>query len=55
MIRDCEYVAFCNELFLSDTILLDKTIARTLVGMAEGYDVFELSPTIKGDQPRFSM
>jgi trk system potassium uptake protein TrkA len=54
MIRDSEYATICNELGLSDTILPDQTIARTLADMAEGYDVFELSSMIKGEVRFFS-
>jgi trk system potassium uptake protein TrkA len=54
MIRESEYATICSELGLSDTILPDQTIARTLADMVAGYDILELSSMIKGEVRFFS-
>lgn len=48
-ISSSEYEHICAELGLSDTIIPDHAIARTLADMAEGRDVLELSTIIKGE------
>jgi len=48
-ITDVEYERICTELGLNNTIIPDRTIARTLADMVEGHNIFELSTMIKGE------
>lgn len=48
-IHDPEYEHLCNELGLSETIIPDHTIARTLADSVEGRDIMGLSTMIRGD------
>lgn len=47
-IHNREYETICNELGLSETIIPDYTIARTLADSVEGRDLMELSTMIRG-------
>ncbi|HKI98685.1 MAG TPA: NAD-binding protein [bacterium] len=53
-ISSTEYQQICAELGLSDTIIPDQTIARTLADMVEGREALELSTYVKGDARFFS-
>lgn len=48
-IHNPEYEHLCNELGLSETIIPDYTIARTLADSVEGRDLMELSTMIRGE------
>lgn len=48
-ITDADYELICTELGLHNTIIPDRTIARTLADMVEGHNIFELSTMIKGE------
>ena len=54
MIRYSEFAIICSEIGLTDTILPDQTIARTLADTVDGYDILELSSMIKGEVRFFS-
>ena len=54
-ISNVEYQQICAELGLSDTIIPDQTIARTLADMVEGRDAVELSTFVKNDARFFSL
>lgn len=53
-IEDPEFEHICLELGLTDTIVPDRTIARTLADMVAGEERPELSPILKGDARFFS-
>jgi trk/ktr system potassium uptake protein len=54
-ISNTEYQQICAELGLTDTIIPDQTIGRTLVDMVEGRDAVELSTYLKNDARLFSL
>lgn len=49
MIADSAFEHICTELGLSNTIVPNRTISRTLADMVEGHDILELSTMIKGE------